>query len=248
VSSVRALSLRLLGLLLLSFALSGCLSFHRGPMPGEPKAATFADIEGTRVRYLDTGGEGEPVVMIHGFASSLETWDAVRPAIEKNRRIIAMDLKGFGWTDRPEGDYSPEAQARLVLGLMTQRGVDRATIVAHSWGASVALAVALMSPERVQRMALYDAWVYEAQLPPFFHWSRAPGVGEALFSLYYPERADERMSLASRWSRPSKPRSSGQARSPQRSLRCGGNATPRSRGATARSNKRCSCCGAAKTS
>jgi pimeloyl-ACP methyl ester carboxylesterase len=196
VSSVRALSLRLLGLLLLSFALSGCLSFHRGPMPGEPKAATFADIEGTRVRYLDTGGEGEPVVMIHGFASSLETWDAVRPAIEKNRRIIAMDLKGFGWTDRPEGDYSPEAQARLVLGLMTQRGVDRATIVAHSWGASVALAVALMSPESVQRMALYDAWVYEAQLPPFFHWSRAPGVGEALFSLYYPERADERMSLA----------------------------------------------------
>jgi pimeloyl-ACP methyl ester carboxylesterase len=196
VSSVRALSLRLLGLLLLSFALSGCLSFHRGPMPGEPKAATFADIEGTRVRYLDTGGEGEPVVMIHGFASSLETWDAVRPAIEKNRRIISMDLKGFGWTDRPEGDYSPEAQARLVLGLMTQRGVDRATIVAHSWGASVALAVALMSPERVQRMALYDAWVYEAQLPPFFHWSRAPGVGEALFSLYYPERADERMSLA----------------------------------------------------
>jgi pimeloyl-ACP methyl ester carboxylesterase len=181
---------------LLSFALSGCLSFHRGPMPGEPKAATFADIEGTRVRYLDTGGEGEPVVMIHGFASSLETWDAVRPAIEKNRRIISMDLKGFGWTDRPEGDYSPEAQARLVLGLMTQRGVDRATIVAHSWGASVALAVALMSPERVQRMALYDAWVYEAQLPPFFHWSRAPGVGEALFSLYYPERADERMSLA----------------------------------------------------
>lgn len=195
-SSVHSLSLRLLGLLLLSFALSGCLSFHRGPMPGEPKAATFADIEGTRVRYLDTGGEGEPVVMIHGFASSLETWDAVRPAIEKNRRIIAMDLKGFGWTDRPEGDYSPEAQARLVLGLMTQRGVDRATIVAHSWGASVALAVALMSPERVQRMALYDAWVYEAQLPPFFHWSRAPGVGEALFSLYYPERADERMSLA----------------------------------------------------
>ncbi len=195
-SSVHSLSLRLLGLLLLSFALSGCLSFHRGPMPGEPKAATFADIEGTRVRYLDTGGEGEPVVMIHGFASSLETWDAVRPAIEKNRRIISMDLKGFGWTDRPEGDYSPEAQARLVLGLMTQRGVDRATIVAHSWGASVALAVALMSPERVQRMALYDAWVYEAQLPPFFHWSRAPGVGEALFSLYYPERADERMSLA----------------------------------------------------
>lgn len=194
-SGLRTLA-SFIALLSLSLVLTGCLSFHRGPMPGEPKSATYADIEGTRVRYLDTGGEGEAVVMIHGFASSLETWDAVRPVVEKNRRVIALDLKGFGWTDRPEGDYSPDAQARLVLGLMTLRGVDRATIVAHSWGASVALAVALMAPERVHRMALYDAWVYEAQLPPFFHWSRATGVGETLFSLYYPERADERMSLA----------------------------------------------------
>lgn len=189
--------LLLLGVLALMPILSGCLSFHRGPMPGEPKNATFAEIEGARVRYVDTGGEGEPVVMIHGFASSLETWDLVRPVVvEKGRRVIAMDLKGFGWTDRPDGDYSPEAQARLVLALLSSRGVDKATVVAHSWGASVALAMAIAAPERVQRLALYDAWVYEAQLPPFFHWARASGVGETLFSLWYTERADERISLA----------------------------------------------------
>jgi len=189
--------LLLLGALALMPILSGCLSFHRGPMPGEPKNATYAEVEGARVRYVDTGGEGEPVVMIHGFASSLETWDLVRPAVaEKGRRVIAMDLKGFGWTDRPEGDYSPEAQARLVLALLSSRGVDKATVVAHSWGASVALAMAIAAPERVQRLALYDAWVYEAQLPPFFHWARATGVGETLFSLWYTERADERIALA----------------------------------------------------
>src|SRR5207244_3196530 len=94
---------------------SGCLSYHRGAMPGEPKAARFASVEGARVRFVDTeeGPSEKPtVVMIHGFASSLETWTAVTPAVARTHRVIALDLKGFGWTDRPEGDYSPEAQAR----------------------------------------------------------------------------------------------------------------------------------------
>jgi pimeloyl-ACP methyl ester carboxylesterase len=172
----------------------GCMSFHQGPMPGEPKAATFANVDGVRVRYVDSG-TGPTVVLIHGFASSLETWATVMPSFP-GHRVIALDLKGFGWTDRPEGDYSPEAQAHLVLGLLDQRGVDKATFVAHSWGASVALSAALAAPNRVERLALYDAWVYEEQLPPFFHWARADGVGEALFGLYYKERSDERVALA----------------------------------------------------
>ena len=181
-------------LLPMLFSMFGCMSFHQGPMPGEPKAATFANVDGVRVRYVDSG-TGPTVVLIHGFASSLETWATVMPSLT-GHRVIALDLKGFGWTDRPEGDYSPEAQARLVLGLLDQRGVDKATFVAHSWGASVALSAALAAPNRVERLALYDAWVYEEQLPPFFHWARADGVGEALFGLYYKERSDERVALA----------------------------------------------------
>jgi pimeloyl-ACP methyl ester carboxylesterase len=165
-------------------------------MPGEPKTATFADVEGARVRYLDTGGDKPAVVLVHGFASSLETWDTVVPELGKTHRVLAMDMKGFGWTDRPDGDYSPAAQARIVLALMSQRGIERAALVAHSWGASIALAVAMKAPERVSRLALYDAWVYEAQLPAFFHWSRADGVGETLFNLYYKERPAEKMALA----------------------------------------------------
>ena len=175
--------------------LTGCLAFHRGPMPGEPKSATFADVDGARVRFVDVG-RGPAVVLIHGYASSLETWDAVVPELAKNHRVIALDLKGFGWTDRPEGDYSPQAQAAIVLDLLAQRGVERAAFVGHSWGASVALAAALKSPERVSRLVLYDAWAYEEQLPSFFLWSRMPGLGETLFGLYYSERADERLALA----------------------------------------------------
>ncbi len=202
----------------------GCLSFHQGPMPGEPANARFADVDGVRVRYTDTGepeaeakapaaqpgaNEGEPsvskpaggdrkptVILVHGFAASLDSWAGVVPVLSRTHRVIALDLKGFGWTDRPEGDYSPEAQAKLVLRLLELRGVSRSAIVAHSWGSSVALAASLQAPERVTKLALYDAWVYDEQLPTFFHWARANGVGEALFSLFYKERADERIALA----------------------------------------------------
>jgi pimeloyl-ACP methyl ester carboxylesterase len=179
----------------LACPLAGCASFHAGPMPGEPRIATFASVEGARVRYVDVG-QGPPVVLVHGFASSLGNWDPVLPELAKHHRVLALDLKGFGWTDRPEGDYSPSAEARLVLRLMDHVGIGRAAFVGHSWGSSVVLAAALAEPARVERIALYDAFVYEEQLPTFFTVARAPGVGEALFGLFYKERADERMTLA----------------------------------------------------
>lgn len=176
---------------------TGCasLEFYKGPLPGQSPKATFAEIDGTHVRYEDEG-EGPPVVLIHGFASSIENWTTVIPILKKHHRVLAMDLKGFGWTDRPEGDYSPPAQAKLVLGLMKARGIEQADVVAHSWGSSIALQMAMMEPKRVQRLALYDAWVYEEQLPTFFLWARADVVGEFLFSTWYKERDDERIAYA----------------------------------------------------
>ena len=175
---------------------AGCVSWHAGAMPGEPHGAHFAELEGARVRYVDEG-HGPTVVLLHGYASALETWNGVRPALVRaGYRVLALDLKGFGWTDRPEGDYSPEAQARLVLALMRARGVDRAAIVAHSWGSSVALALARLAPGRVSRLVLYDAFVYSEQVPTLFEWARTDGLGELFFGLFYGERADERITLA----------------------------------------------------
>ena len=176
--------------------LSGCLGFHQGAMPGEPARATFREARGARVRVRETG-QGPAVLLLHGFASSLDTWDRVQPALARaGYRVVALDLKGFGWTDRPAGDYSPGEQARLALDVLSQLGIENAAVVAHSWGSSVALEMALRAPARVRALALYDAWVYEEQLPSFFLWARAPGIGEALFSLFYDERPDDRMALA----------------------------------------------------
>ncbi|MDP2271174.1 MAG: alpha/beta hydrolase [Archangium sp.] len=180
--------------LVLALLGSGCLHFHNGPMPGEPKDATYLQVEGTRVRYVDVG-EGPAVVLLHGFASSIENWVTVMPQLVKDHRIIAIDMRGFGWTDRPVADYSPASQAKLLKAVLDERKVGKISLVAHSYGSSVALAFALDYPEQVERIALYDAWVYDEQLPSMFHMARAKGVGEVLFGLFYSERAEERLTL-----------------------------------------------------
>lgn len=177
---------------------SGCLAYHAGALPGEPEDARYVELDGVRVRYAEAGpADGPAVVLVHGFASSLETWAPVMPALaEAGMHAIALDLKGFGWTERPAGDYSTVAQARLVLGLLDHLHVRDAAFVGHSYGGGVVLRIALMAPERVRRIALYDAWAYDDQLPPFFHVSRADGIGEAAFALWYGERAEDRMAMA----------------------------------------------------
>jgi pimeloyl-ACP methyl ester carboxylesterase len=193
---VKSFAMRsILQLALCALLAGGCMSFHSGPLPGEPKDAQFTEIGGARVRYIDVG-KGSPVVLVHGFASSLDVWPGVVRELEKRHRLIALDLKGFGWSSRPEGDYSPTAQAQLVIGLLDRLGVKKAAFVGHSWGASVVLTLALRAPERVTRIALYDAWVYEEQLPTAFLFSRADGVGEVIFGLFYDQRPDDKMEIA----------------------------------------------------
>jgi pimeloyl-ACP methyl ester carboxylesterase len=189
---MRMLACALLGALVLG----GCVRFHPGPLPGAPADATFVTVDGVHVRYRDVG-QGPTVVLLHGFSSSLDIWERVIPVLTRQHRVIAVDLKGFGWTSRPPGDYSPAAQAALVWKVLDARGVrGDVAVVGHSWGTSVALAMALIAPERVRRIALYSAYVYEDQVPSFFLWSRFGGLGEVLFGLYYDQRMEDRAALA----------------------------------------------------
>ena len=177
---------------------AGCLSFHTGGLPDEPEDDEFMEVDDTRIRYMDVGdADGPAVVLLHGFNATMNTWDPVVSALAENHRVLALDLRGFGYSDRPEdADYSPQGQAEMVYEFLDERGVEQTAVVAHSWGSSVALQMALKQPERVTRLGLYSAWVYEEQLPTMFYWARADGVGEALFALFYRERPDDKMSEA----------------------------------------------------
>ncbi len=180
---------------LLIAALAGCPSFHPAPLPNAPADATFVDVDGVHVHYR-AAGTGPAVVLIHGYGASLDAWAGVAPEVAAHHKVIAVDLKGFGWTSRPEGDYSPAAEAKLVWGVLDQLAVTDVAIVGHSWGSSVALAMAVAHPERTRRVALYDAYVYDEQVPSFFRWAELSGVGDLLFGLFYTERIEDRAPLA----------------------------------------------------
>ncbi len=181
--------------LVVAIACTGCASFHAGKLPGTPADATFVDVDGISVRYREAG-TGPAVVLIHGYGASADHWAPVIPALAVHHRVIAIDLKGFGWTSRPDGDYSPAAQAQLVWHVLDKLGVTDVAIVGHSWGSSVALSMAVTHPVRVRRVALYSAYVYDEQVPSFFRWAEKPGIGEALFTLFYRQRIEDRAPLA----------------------------------------------------
>ena len=182
-------------LAVVALACASCATFHAGKLPGTPADATFVDVDGVSVRYREAGS-GPAVVLIHGYGASADHWAPVIPALAVHHRVIAVDLKGFGWTTRPDGDYSPAAQAALVWHVLDKLGVSDVAIVGHSWGSSVALSMAVAQPARVRRVALYSAYVYDEQVPSFFRWAEKPGIGEALFTLLYRQRIEDRAPLA----------------------------------------------------
>lgn len=201
---------RALGLVASALLLSGgtgCITFARGqaPTPRGERVYDFETVEGVRLHVRDSGqGSGvtggaestHATLLVHGYASSLHTWDATFDALAKDGRVIAVDLLGFGLSDKVAADYSHHAHAGRLARLLDARGIKTVDVVAHSWGGSVALALALEHESRVRKVGLISAWVYEDQIPLFFRMSRMPMVGETLFALYYKEQPEARLESA----------------------------------------------------
>jgi 2-hydroxymuconate-semialdehyde hydrolase len=103
-------------------------------------------------------GTGAPVVFIHGSGpgvSAWANWRGVLPVLAERFRVIAPDMVGFGFTDRPEGiDYRREVWVRQAIDLLDEVGLDRVDIVGNSFGGAIALALAIAHPQRVRRLVL----------------------------------------------------------------------------------------------
>jgi pimeloyl-ACP methyl ester carboxylesterase len=137
----------------------------------------FAEIEGMAVHYRDEGS-GPPLVLVHGTSSSLHTWDRWAQILSPHRRVVRLDLPGFGLTGpAPDRDYRVERYARVVAALMDRLGTGRADVAGSSLGGRVALTLTLTRPERVRKLILLDAAGLSGQRPAgIFRLARAPVV------------------------------------------------------------------------
>jgi pimeloyl-ACP methyl ester carboxylesterase len=125
-----------------------------------PEYSWFATIDGVRIHYQEAGDESAPpIILIHGFISSNLVWnEVILPLAQKGFRVIAPDLPGYGYSDKPaDGRYTIDSQACAVSGLMDRLGIEKATIVGASYGGAVAATMALDYPERVAALVLVGA-------------------------------------------------------------------------------------------
>src|SRR5450755_1455970 len=127
-----------------------------------PAAGRFLDVNGVRLHYVERGS-GEPLVLLHGNGSMIEDFESsgLIDLAAKNYRVIVFDRPGFGHSDRPRNVvWTPDAQAELIERALAQIGVSNAVVLGHSWGASVAVALALKFPELVSSLVLASGYYY----------------------------------------------------------------------------------------
>jgi pimeloyl-ACP methyl ester carboxylesterase len=131
---------------------------ERSMTTGEnPEIGATADANGIKTNYLEAG-KGDPVVLIHGSGpgvTSYANWRLVLPALAENFRVVAPDMVGFGFSERPANiEYGVQTWADQVVGLMDTLELPKAHLVGNSFGGAIALRIATQHPDRVGKLVL----------------------------------------------------------------------------------------------
>jgi pimeloyl-ACP methyl ester carboxylesterase len=151
--------------------------YTRGP-------GDFIEVAGLRLHLQDKGPRNAPVViLLHGFGGSLQTWADWTPLFEPTLRVISLDLPGAGLTGaEPSGDYSDARGMVVLLALMDELGIQRASLIGHSMGGRLAWQFAATHPDRVAKLVLVSP---DGFASPGFEYGKANEVGIGLKAMKY---------------------------------------------------------------
>jgi pimeloyl-ACP methyl ester carboxylesterase len=153
------------------------------PTPHDNFVRINTDVRGVHIHYREYPGEGRNIVLIHGFASSTYTWEDMVAELQhifkingkQCPHIWAVDMKGFGWSDKPaKAKYDPFALADDLYAWMNTVGIDNAIFAGNSLGGAIAWSFALDHPERVEKLVLIDAGGYPINGNNFTVFPRTP--------------------------------------------------------------------------
>jgi pimeloyl-ACP methyl ester carboxylesterase len=108
----------------------------------------YVDLPALRMHVAEAG-EGDPVVLLHGWPQNWWSWRRLIPPLAKRYRVIAPDTRGFGWSDAPKNGYDKETIADDMLALLNRMELDRVRLIGHDVGGFVAFLMCLKAPERV---------------------------------------------------------------------------------------------------
>lgn len=112
--------------------------------------------DGLKIQLAVWEGKGKQILCIHGLTANSRFWDCLASALSPHHRVIAMDLRGRGLSDKPPTGYSIEHHCKDVLALMNDQDLERPVLMGHSLGAFISLVFAAQYPQRVDRLILVD--------------------------------------------------------------------------------------------
>jgi pimeloyl-ACP methyl ester carboxylesterase len=180
---------------------SHCLACEISQVPDYTNAGTNAvdlpDVPGVRHRFITTEGvrlhvaeagedDAAPVLLLHGFPQHWYMWRDMILSLARTKRVIAPDLRGFGWSDAPKRGYSTPRRVADVLAILDDLDVAKVDVVGHDWGAWLGFRLALDHPDRVNRLvaiSMVHPWVMQRHLiPNLWRWwvtapFEMPGLG-----------------------------------------------------------------------
>jgi pimeloyl-ACP methyl ester carboxylesterase len=127
--------------------------------------------------HLAEAGAGEDVVLcLHGWPQHWYEWRHLMPALADRHRVLALDLRGFGWSAAPRQGYEKEAMASDVLAVLDELGLERVKLVGHDWGGWIGFLLCLREPQRFERFLALNI------LPP---WTSARAIAPHLWRFWY---------------------------------------------------------------
>ncbi|MGN6257945.1 MAG: alpha/beta fold hydrolase [Solirubrobacterales bacterium] len=144
---------------------------------------------GVDFHYAEAGTGEKVVLCLHGWPQHWYEWRHLMPALADRYRVIALDLRGFGWSEAPEEGYEKENLATDVLAVLDELGIERVNLVGHDWGGWIGFLLCLRKPERFQRylaLNILPPWTSMRAMAPhlwrfWYQWLiLSPGVGYRL--------------------------------------------------------------------
>ena len=117
---------------------------------------TKAKGDGVKIQLAIWEGDGKQILCVHGITANCRFWDCLASVLAPRHRVIAIDLRGRGLSDKPQTGYSIKHHCKDILALMNDQGLQRAVLMGHSLGAFISLVFAARYPQRVDRLILVD--------------------------------------------------------------------------------------------
>ncbi len=112
--------------------------------------------DGARIQLAEWEGEGKTILCVHGITANCRCWDVMADALSPTHRVLAMDLRGRGLSDRPDTGYSIAHHINDIRAILDDLGLEKVVLMGHSLGAFISLTFAATFPERVDRVILVD--------------------------------------------------------------------------------------------